>query len=172
MKLELVRASKEIEEAYYEFIKEWEKNGQSIVPMSVQLRNMDFDTWLQKTYEIEKRETCPENLVPAHTFFLMEDGKRVLGAINIRHELNEFLLNYGGHIGYGVRPSERQKGYAAKMLAMALPIAKEFGIDRALITCDKENVGSAKTIMKNGGILENEVLQEDGEMLQRYWIEL
>lgn len=81
----------------------------------------------------------------------------------IRHELNDYLLQYGGHIGYGVRSSQRRK--------LALPIAKELGINKAPITCDKNNIGSAKTIMNNGGILENEVGNEN-EITQRYWIEL
>lgn len=89
----------------------------------------------------------------------------------IRHELNDYLLQYGGHIGYGVRSSQRRKGYASQMLSLALPIAKELGINKAPITCDKNNIGSAKTIMNNGGILENEVGNEN-EITQRYWIEL
>jgi predicted acetyltransferase len=78
---------------------------------------------------------------------------------------------YSSHIGYGIRPSERKKGYAALMLSMALPIAKELGISKALITCDRDNLGSAKTIIKNGGVLENEV-QEEERVTQRYWVEL
>ena len=94
---------------------------------------------------------------------------KILGAIHIRHALNEYLFNYGGHIGYGVRPSERKKGYAAEMLKRALPIAKACGLDRVLISCNKSN--TAKTIIHNGGILENEVMDRD-ELIQRYWIQL
>lgn len=106
---------------------------------------------------------------PAHTYFLIQEDKRIIGAINIRHDLNEYLFNFGGHIGYGIRPSERKKGYASLMLSMALPIAKELGINEVLITCDKNNIGSAKTIINNGGVLENEV-SGDGEITQRYWL--
>ncbi|MPM89903.1 hypothetical protein SDC9_137018 [bioreactor metagenome] len=102
---------------------------------------------------------------------MVEDNKRILGAINIRHYLNDYLLNYGGHIGYGIRPSERKKGYASLMLSLALSVAKELGINKALITCDKDNLGSARTIMKNGGVLENEVAEGE-RITQRYWIEL
>jgi predicted acetyltransferase len=107
--------------------------------------------------------------VPAHTYFLVCNNKRIFGAINIRHCLNEYLFQFGGHIGYGIRPSERGKGYASLMLGMALPIAKKLGIDEVLVTCDKNNTASAKTIIKNGGILENEVMEEE-EIVQRYWI--
>ncbi|WP_253199267.1 GNAT family N-acetyltransferase [Clostridium tagluense] len=115
---------------------------------------------LTHTYKIENVDTCPEHIVPAHTYFLVLENKKIIGAINIRHYLNDYLFNFGGHIGYG-----------ALMLSMALPIAKELGISKALVTCDKNNLGSAKTIINNGGVLENEVI-EDGEVTQRYWIEV
>lgn len=91
--------------------------------------------------------------------------------IDIRHRLNEYLLQFGGNIGYSVRPSQRRKGYATEMLALALEECRKLGLDRALVTCDKTNIGSAKTIQKNGGVLENEVLEGD-RITQRYWIAL
>ena len=155
----------------YDFINEWKNNDEAIVPYAARLSDMDYKTWLHHTYLIENKDTCPPNLVSAHTYFLVQENRRILGAVNIRHYLNDYLFNFGGHIGYGVRPSERKKGYASLMLSMALLIAKELGIKRALITCDKNNVGSAKTIISNGGILENEVVGID-EITQRYWIEI
>lgn len=171
MKFELVRPTMEMEEKYNDFVKDWDINEEPIVPYSARLLDMNYKTWLENTYLNESKETCSKNFVPAHTYFLIDEDKNILGAINIRHYLNEYLLNYGGHIGYGIRPSERKKGYAALMLSMALPIAKELGISKALITCDKDNLGSAKTIIKNGGVLENEV-QEEERVTQRYWVEL
>ncbi|MBU3143829.1 GNAT family N-acetyltransferase [Clostridium sp. CF012] len=168
MKLELLRATSEMEDQYFDFINDWEKDGEEIVPYAARLLEMDYKTWLQHTYKIE---TVNTGFVPAHTYFLVQESKKIIGAVNIRHYLNDYLFNFGGHIGYGVRPSERKKGYASLMLSMALPIAKELGIDKVLITCDKNNEGSAKTIIKNGGVLENEVLEE-GEITQRYWIEV
>ena len=160
-----------MEEQHYDFINEWENKGEEIVPYSARLLDMSYEAWLDYTYKIENKDSCPPHLVPAHTYFLSDENKRILGAINIRHYLNDYLFNYGGHIGYGIRPSERKKGYASLMLSMALPIAKELGINKILITCDKNNAGSAKTIINNGGILENEVLN-DREITQRYWIEV
>jgi len=80
-------------------------------------------------------------------------------------------LNYGGHIGYGIRPSERKKGYATKMLELALALCRQKGMEKVLLTCDKGNIGSAKTMSKNGAVLENEV-EENGKTVQRYWITL
>ncbi|MGH4125994.1 MAG: GNAT family N-acetyltransferase [Clostridium sp.] len=171
MKLELLRANNEMEEQYYDFINEWENCGEEITPYGARLLGMNYITWLTHTNKMEKVDTCPAHLVPSHMYFLVLENKRIIGAINIRHYLNDYLLSFGGNIGYGIRPSERKKGYATLMLAMALPIAKELGISKALVTCDKNNLGSAKTITNNGGVLENEVIEE-GEITQRYWIEV
>lgn len=95
----------------------------------------------------------------------------MVGAVNIRHYLNEALLLNGGHIGDGVRTSERRKGVATKMIGLALQECKALGINNVLMVCDKENVGSAKSILNNGGVLENEVVV-DGVIEQRYWITL
>ena len=91
--------------------------------------------------------------------------------MNIRHFLNEQLLMNGGHIGDGIRPSERRKGYATEMIALALEKCRELNIRKVLMVCDKENIGSAKSIIKNGGVLENEVII-NGVTDQRYWINL
>jgi predicted acetyltransferase len=88
-----------------------------------------------------------------------------LGRIAVRHELTPFLRDYGGHIGYDVRPSARRRGHATAMLAAALPVARVLGIDPALITCDEDNTASRKVIEANGGVLED----VRGIKL-RYWV--
>ena len=111
-------------------------------------------------------------LVPDSTFFCLDEERNIIvGAVNIRHYLNEYLLAHGGHIGDGIRPSERRKGYATQMVGLALEECKRLGIKKVLMVCDKDNIGSAKSIIKNGGILENEQ-KEDGKVEQRYWINL
>ena len=92
----------------------------------------------------------PPGWVPATTMWWV-DGEQYLGRLAIRHRLNDFLRDYGGHIGYDVRPSARRRGHATRMLRTALPVAHELGIDPALITCDVDNVGSRRVIEANGG---------------------
>lgn len=170
MFVKLVKPILCMEKEYYNFSEEWAKNGEEIIPYSARLLGDSYKVWLENTYKFEKEESCPLNFVPTYTYFLIAD-KKILGAINIRQCLNEYLYNFGGHIGYGIRPSERRKGYATLMLSLALPIAKSLGISNALITCARYNKASAKTIVNNGGVLENEVMQ-NGIIIQRYWIKL
>jgi predicted acetyltransferase len=106
----------------------------------------------------------PEGHVPATTLWWV-DGEEYLGRLSIQHRLTDHLLNVGGHIGYDVRPSARRRGHATAMLAAALPVARGLGIDRALLTCDEDNIASRKVIEVNGGVLED----KRGAKL-RYWV--
>ena len=129
-----------------------------------------YELWLKRTQAAVNR-TYNEESVPATVYFGIQDY-RIVGIIQIRHMLNRKLLETYGHIGYGVRPTERRQGYATQMLALALTKCRDMGIERVLVSCDKDNIASAKTIIKNGGILENEFVEESGDVVQRYWITL
>jgi predicted acetyltransferase len=171
MSFKLVTPSLDMEKEYNYYITEWEKSGEKIVPYASRRDGMDFENLLLRWESDSSNDVLNKGLVPATILFMVDESGRIYGSIHIRHKLNDNLLKKGGHIGYGVRPSERRKGIAKKMLLMVLPFVKEFGIDRALITCDKDNTASAKTIISNGGILENEMLEGD-KVVQRYWINL
>ena len=171
MNLQLVLPTIEYQTEWFEIVEEIKQAGERITPYSLHADVENYDEYLERTNHVSKGINL-NGKVPADTFFLVKAGeKRILGAINIRYELNPYLFNYGGHIGYGIRPTERQKGYATEMLKLALEHCREKGLDRVLITCNKNNIASANTMIKNGGKLENEVWDND-HFVQRYWIEL
>ena len=131
-----------------------------------------YEDWVKEKANEKNGIDLRDGYVPCTTLFLkrMSDNK-VCVSISIRHELNEFLFNFGGHIGYSVTPSERGKGYGKLQLKMALEIASYLGIEKCLITADKTNTLSNKTIISEGGVLENTVMWNN-EPLNRYWINL
>jgi predicted acetyltransferase len=118
---------------------------------------------------VEKDVTENPNGVNSHLFFLVEGG-RILGAIQIRHSIDHpRLIEVGGHIGYGIRPTERGKWYATEMLRIALLKAKKFWLERVLITCLDDNIASAKVIENNWGVFER-YAERDEKQYRRYWI--
>jgi len=137
------------------------------------LKNAEnFSKWYNGVCNKSKEETVRKGLSPETTYLAIRtDDDRLIGMINIRHRLNEFLLNKGGHIDYSVRKSERQKGYAIEMLGLALKECARLNIRKVLITCDKDNIASARTIIRNGAELENEI-KVGNRISQRYWITL
>ena len=168
MKLRLVKLEPQYKKQLEDMLGEWYATGEKIIPYAIRrLDYHDFDRYLN---ELEIEEGNEEGRVPDSTFFCLDEERNIfVGAVNIRHYLSESLLLNGGHIGDGVRPSERRKGIATKMIALALEECKKLGLGDILMVCDKENIGSAKSIINNGGILENEVVV-DGVVEQRYWI--
>ena len=127
--------------------------------------------YIKSCREKEDPATVPAHLVPATQFFLIRKAdNKIIGMIQVRHRFNEYLEKYAGHIGYSVRPSERRKGYAKQMLAMALPYCRARSIKKALVCCVEGNVGSEKTILANGGVYESTV-ENNGRRLKRFWID-
>ena len=137
-------------------------------------RHEDPADWLEENARCMKRETVPQGWVPATQFVcLREADRRIVGMIQVRHELNDYLARFGGHIGYSVHPDERRKGYASQMLAGVLAYCRALGLEKVLITCLETNEGSRRTILKNGGVYDSSD-REPGDNCgtQRYWITL
>ena len=168
MNLKLVKLTSEYEKQLKEMMDEWTAADERIIP-SVLTMNDYHDFEFYKNHLCRDKEI--NGIVPETTYFCLDiDRNMLVGAITIRHYLTEKLKNNGGHIGDGIRPSERRKGYGSAMIGLALDEAKKMGINKVLMCCDKRNIASAKSIMNNGGKLENDV-DIDGIIIQRYWID-
>lgn len=169
--LRLVEPSVALEKEYRDMLHDWQMTGEPLIPFVLKMDAADFGEMVRQLHGYRQGIGVPATFVPHATYWLIDGENKILGVVNIRPYLNQALRKRGGHIGYGVRPSERRKGYATRMLQLALAEAKGMGIKKALITCDKANTGSARVIMGNSGILEAEETIA-GVLVQRYWIEI
>ena len=173
-RLTLIKPSIDYKKQIVEMLDEWvEYNNTHDTdrsPMAIFRDYSDFDAYVAS---LEADVTNPKpGFVPASTFFALDVERNVVvGAVNIRHYLNEFLLNTGGHIGDGIRPSERRKGYATEMIGLALLKCKELGIDEVMMFCSEDNIGSRKSILNNGGVFSGTCLDE-GEINEKYLIDI
>ena len=136
------------------------------------LEDATYEEWLQKILADMDIANIPKPRVPALTYFYVrEEDNCIVGMVNIRLALNDFLRIEGGHIGYSIRPTERRKHYATDMLKEAVNVCNTVGINEVLVTCDKVNIASAKVIQNAGGKLEEEFYSDIyKEMVQRYVI--
>lgn len=125
-----------------------------------------FAAWVTERQANERGEDVPDHWVPDSLRWVVEEGE-IVGTIHLRHRLNDWLLQEGGHIGYAVRPTARRRGVAREALAQMLAESRARGIERVLLTCDDDNLASARTIEGAGGVLED---VRNGK--RRYWITL
>lgn len=133
----------------------------------------DFGAYVRKLNDASEGANLPEGWVPYDSYWLVRNGTRIIGECRLRHKLGPHLIAEGGHIGYMIRPSERKKGYGTLILSLVLEKARERGMDRVLVTCDDDNIGSSRIIEKNGGVPdEPSISPRTGRRTLRYWIQL
>ena len=174
-KLSLIKPTKDFENQILEIAQEFFDDGTVLNWTSWLKRYADNYDWrLQNIKSNERKETVDAWHVIANQFILIRElDNKVLWFINTRLELNDALLEHWWHIWYSIRPSERKKHYATAQLFSILKLYKNIWVEKVLLTCNKSNIWSAKTIQNCGGILENEIIDPtDWELIQRYWINI
>jgi len=173
--MKLVFPNKDYEAKAKEFIAEFYEYGSEIAgsgSLDRYLKESTYDEWLTKVFSYIDIANIPEGKIPGLTyFFVREEDDRIIGMINIRLALNDFLRNEAGHIGYCIRPTERRRGYGTELLRAGIAVCRRVDIDEIIVTCDKVNLGSAGVIRNCGGVLDAELYSETfGELIQRYVI--
>ena len=167
--ISLVEPNEKYLQSYIEAYREYLDNNVSSIIFNDATRTDIFEKYINYKYE----RNLPTNRVGAHYFWLVDDERDYfIGKITIRHCLNEALEKYGGHIGYGIRYSEWNKGYGTQMLKMALDEAKNIGLTKVLITCDDDNIASARVMEKNGFAFSDRIENNIGGekiVTRRYW---
>jgi predicted acetyltransferase len=169
--VELVHPGTQFRDSYRSLIAEFIDAGDPLVPFTLAFEHADFDAFLAKLNDCAAGVGIPAGFAAHSTYWFVRDRTEVVGVSNIRHSLTAALRREGGNIGYGIRPSARRQGLGIAILHHSLLRAADLGLTRVLVSCGRQNVGSAKAIVRNGGALESEeYLATRGEVIQRYWI--
>ena len=169
--IELLPPAATFRESYCSLISEVIAAGEALVPFVLEFEHDDFGAFLRRLEDCARGIALPRGFVAHSTYWLVCERTTVVGVSNIRHSLTDSLRRDGGNIGYGIRPSARRRGFGTTILQKSLSRAAQLGLTSVLVTCAKENIGSAKAIVRNGGVLESEdYLPARGEIVQRYWI--
>ena len=169
--IRLVRPTVEQKEKALTYRQEHFEHGENIINGSELLDKTDsYEEWLTSIRNNEKPETVSPDWVVTDTFFAVDEQEEIVGIIDLRHTLNDFLKDFGNS-GYSVRPSQRQKGYATEMLKLVLDVAREAELTELHLSVEKDNIPSIKTIVKNGGVYERS-FEFEGELADIYRIGL
>jgi predicted acetyltransferase len=168
----LVVPCEDYRESYGRCVDEFVERGEKLVPFTLAFPREPFPVFLEKLAACARGEGIPPGFVPHSTLWLVE-GHEVVGVSNLRHRLTEALRRDGGNIGYGIRPSRRGQGFGSLVLRHTLEVARGMGIEEAWLTCAKDNIASARAILRNGGaFVSEEYLEPRGQIVQRYRIAL
>jgi len=171
--LQLVRLTADRQPELVDMLAEYEEAGEDRFRGLLKLVRRDIHPYLQFLARHDSGADLPAGRVPSTEYWLVNEDRTILGSSRLRSYLNQNLTLEGGHIGYGIRPSQRRKGYGKAILRLTLEKAKELGLERVLVTCDVDNVASSRIIESNGGVLENEAISEaTGKPIYRFWIDL
>jgi predicted acetyltransferase len=161
-----------LRDSYRDLVREFRDAGEPLIPFPLTFPNDDFPAFLARLAACARGDGLPPGFVAHSTYWLVSDGA-VVGVANLRHALTDALRREGGNIGYGVRPSARGRGFARELLRRTLVRARALGLSEVWLTCAKNNVVSARTILGGGGILlSEEFVPERGGVIQRYRIDL
>jgi predicted acetyltransferase len=168
---QLVRPAEAYRESYLQSLQEAHAEGR-LLHLDYDALSADFGAFVQELLDKEEPEKVLPGRVAESIYWLVKDDNYI-GRVSVRHMLNDYLWQVGGHIGYDIRPSERRKGYGKQILELALPKARDLGLKQILITCDNDNIASQKIIEANGGLFAGEYEVEEQETpIMHYWIEL
>ena len=174
-KFKLIRPTLEYKEQAIAYIQEFYQYNSKIHGVGSLNKYLDdYEGWLEKL-ELYRNMVATEERVPAETFFLIrENDNKIIGMTNIRFELNENLRKYGGHIGYSIRPTERRKGYNKINLYLGLLESQKRGLKRVMLSCDKDNLGSSRTMLAFNAEFEREFFDDEINhcIEQIYWIDV
>ena len=174
MTLKLISPSESHEQAWKNILAEFKAHGEKLPHgLHLKLNTDEYGVYLAKVRDSEKGINLPEGFPPKSEYFLIEEtSSEIIGHVTIRHFLNEYLLNVDGHIGFSIGPSKREKGYGTKQLRLALNICRQMGLEKVMLACNSDNFASAAVIKNNGGVFENVFTENDGTIIERYWIHL
>lgn len=169
--LYLIEPSMEDANAAIHMMDKWRAYGGRINPGLLRKMGNDYSKWLKEIKRAAYESTCGDGEVPQTFYWFKSSDGIILGAASIRHYLNESNIIDGGHVAYGIAPEYRGRGYGNEVLKLAVEKLIEKKIYRILVTCDANNIASQKVILYNGGVMENQMLNEDGVLVNRCWIE-
>lgn len=170
----LIRPALDMKQSALDYQREHLAHGERELHGSALMDQLPYNEWVRRTLENAHPDTVHGGWVEADTFFVVRQAdSRIIGMVDIRHSLDTpFLAQVAGHIGYGVRPSERRKGYATAILGLALEHARSLDLKRVMLACYRDNEGSRRTILKWGGAKEREFVHTGGKTVEVYWITL